>query len=167
LFFLRGKLLNAKVAKRAKVKKIAILVPLRFHRKHIVTDAEEIAELLEDMHSGDENRLINAAPMLAQFGTAAVSGLVSTLEDSQPLVRDYSAMGLGLIGAAAESAIPSLCRAVHDSNTSVRYAAIVALGRIGKATSDVVESLNAGLSDSEPMNQRGARNALEELNVGE
>src|ERR1700736_1093034 len=35
----------------------------------------------------------------------------SALESSKPLVRDYSAMGLGLIGPPAESALPALFRA--------------------------------------------------------
>ncbi len=129
-------------------------------------DAEEIESLLEDMRSGDENRLIRASPMLAQFGPAAVPGLLDTLHSIHPLVRDYSAMGLGLIGEPAEPAIPALCIiATHDADDSVRYAAIVALGRIGKPTTKVISCLTAALADPDPMNQRGAQNSLRELNI--
>jgi len=131
-----------------------------------MTDAEEIEALLQDIRSGDENRLISAAPMLAQFGDAAVPGLLRTLRDCHPLVRDYSAMALGLIGAPAEPTIPALCLATRDPNAAVRYTAIVALGSIGKPTTEVVTCLNAALVDPDPMNQKGARHALRELNVG-
>ena len=130
-----------------------------------MTDSEEIASLLEDMRSGDEDRLISASPMLAQFGAAAVPGLVDTLGSSHSLVRDYSAMGLGLIGAQAASAIPALCHAAQDSDASVRYTALVALSLIGQPTKEVVACLHAALADSDLLNQRGARNALHELKV--
>jgi HEAT repeat protein len=130
-----------------------------------MSDAEEIDSLLEDIRSGDENRLISASPMLAQFGSAVVPSLVDTLQSEQPLVRDYSAMSLGLIGSPAEPAIPALCVATRDINSSVRYTAIVALGRIGRPTAEVVTCLNAALADPDPMNQKGARNALRELDI--
>ena len=128
-------------------------------------DDNEIKCLLEDMQSGDEDRLIHAAPLLAQFGLAAVPALLGTLQSTLPLVRDYSAMALGLIGAPAESAIPALCEATRDSNDSVRYAAIVALGGIGKRTSEVISCLTAALNDPDPMNRKGAGNSLHELNI--
>ncbi len=130
-----------------------------------MNDGEKIESLLDDMRSGDENRLISASPMLAQFGAMAVPGLLNTLQSDQPLVRDYFAMGLGLIGAPAEPAIPALCLATCDIDPSVRYTAIVALGRIGTPTAEVVTCLSAALADSDDMNQKGARNALQELTV--
>ena len=72
-------------------------------------------------------------------------------------------MALGLIGTPAEAAIHALCLALRDANASVRYTVIVALGRIGKPAVEVVTCLNAALADPDPMNQGGARNALQEL----
>jgi HEAT repeat protein len=103
----------------------------------------EIEIPLKDMRFGDAKRLINAVPMLAQFGEAAVRWLLGILQSGLPLVRDYSAWGLGLIGRRAEAAIPALCLATRDPNASVRYAAIVALGGIAKATAEVVSALDA------------------------
>ena len=74
-------------------------------------------------------------------------------------------MGLGLIGPPAEPSIPALYGAAQDGDAGVRYAAIVALGRIGKASNEVVACLKAALADPDPMTQRGARNALDELGV--
>jgi HEAT repeat protein len=101
--------------------------------------------------------------MLAQFGIAAISGLLETLENPQPLVRDYSAWALGMIGSSAEPAIPALCRATQDANSSVRYAAIMALNNIGKSTDDVINCLLDALADPDEANQRAIRNALKKL----
>jgi HEAT repeat protein len=130
-----------------------------------MTDAEEISALLDALRSGDENRLIEASPMLAQFGQEAVPGLLMTLANSQSLVRDYSAMALGLIGPNAESALPALCKATRDVNDGVRYSAIVAIGRIGKSTPKVVTCLNSALHDPDDMNRKGAQNAISELKI--
>ncbi len=128
-----------------------------------MTDAEEISALLDDIRSGDENLLINASMMLAQFGKEAVPGLLTTLASSESLIRDYSAMALGLIGHDAESALPALCGAAFDVNHKVRYAALVAIGNIGKFTPEAVACLNVALSDPDEMCRKGARNAISEL----
>ena len=101
--------------------------------------------------------------MLGQFGIAAVPGLVATLQDPQILVRDYSALALGLMGPEAEMAIPALCQATFDDNPGVRYTAIVALGRIGKNTPDVQICLKSSLRDANEMICRGAELALQAL----
>jgi HEAT repeat protein len=128
-----------------------------------MTDAEEMSALLDDMRSGDENRLISASMMLPQFGKEAVPGLLTTLASSQSLLRDYSAMALGLIGHDAENAVPALCGTTFDADHKVRYAALVAIGKIGKSMPEVVSCLNIALRDPDEMCRKGARNAISEL----
>jgi HEAT repeat protein len=128
-----------------------------------MTDEEEIASLMDDMRSGDENRLIGASVMLAQFGPQVVPELTSILSSPYPLTRDYTAMSLGLLGSAAEPALPNLCKAVSDTDSGVRYATVVAIGNIGKKTEETLQCLRSALNDTDEMTRRGAADALTKL----
>ena len=128
-----------------------------------MSDEDEIASLLDDMRSGDESRLIEAAMLIAQFGPAAIPGLLETLESPYALSRDYSAMALGLIRPPAEKALPELCKASFDTNPKVRFAAVAAIHNIAKATPMVIDCLNSVLSDPDEATRNRARMALNEL----
>jgi HEAT repeat protein len=131
--------------------------------RNIMNHNPEIDSLIAEMKSGDENNLISASVMLGQYGHEAVEPLIELLKDYRHLVRDYSAMSLGIIGADAKDAVPALLTVLRDENSSVRYAATVALGKIGVNSIEVIEGLRTATSDSDAMVVRGAKNALEEL----
>jgi HEAT repeat protein len=128
-----------------------------------MTDEEEIASLLDDMRSGDEDRLLSASIMLAQFGAAAVPGLLSTLASPHALTRDYSALSLGLIRPPVEEALPALCQAAFDISDKVRFAAVAALERIGKTTPEVMACLGSVLSDPNEETRQRAKTAIRNL----
>ncbi|MHC4179258.1 MAG: HEAT repeat domain-containing protein, partial [Planctomycetota bacterium] len=61
----------------------------------------------------------------------------ATVDDSESLVRGYSALYLGQLGTKAEAAVPALIRATDDQTENVRNYALEALLKI-KSTLDVL-----------------------------
>lgn len=120
----------------------------------------ELKELVGQMSSGDEDNLISASVMLGQFGKSAVAPLICLLTDPRPLVREYSAMSLGIVGKDASDATQALLPLLKDASDAVRYAAVVAIGKIGLWDGVVEQSLREVLSDPDAMVARGAAEAL-------
>lgn len=71
----------------------------------------------------------------------AASTLIEALGDPDKSVRSQAAYRLGLIGAAANSAIPALTRMLEGENTSDHEAALNALGRIGPQSLPAVPAM--------------------------
>lgn len=79
--------------------------------------------------------------VLALFGDAALPGLLASLQDDNPRIREQAADGLGLI--AHESAIPALTEALQDREWEVRFAAATALSYISdEALREILPALH-------------------------
>lgn len=90
---------------------------------------KSIDKLLNEIRSGEPDRISEAYHELLNIGDDAVSALSEGLNDDAALVRWAAAGVLGDIGA--ESAVPELEERLDDENVSVRVRAAQSLGKLG------------------------------------
>jgi HEAT repeat protein len=108
-------------------------------------EREEIDRLLEKLRSDDQPTCVDAAFGLAESrDEQTVDGLVATLQDPRPFVRNYAVFALAEIGNA--KAIRPIIRMLGDPDIGVRSRAAWALGRIGDFT--CMADLAAALRES-------------------
>jgi HEAT repeat protein len=94
-----------------------------------------VAELQENLKSGNEAVRIGAADELREMSRSAaaeaVPALTQALQDQSPYVRAAAAKALGHIGPEARPAAAALRKAAQDKDDGVRIAATQALKAIG------------------------------------
>lgn len=99
----------------------------------------------------------------ASNGPGVLSELVSALDDPQPSIRYWGAIGLGNIGSpAANKTAPRLTTALKDDSIIVRVAAARALCRLGKPQK-ALPVLTAVLEDGAQWERLHAANVLDEI----
>jgi HEAT repeat protein len=99
------------------------------------------------------------------YGSRSVRELEGMLEDPHPEVQAQGALGLGLHGSEARSAVPALVRTLKSPDTLVRQQAALALGKIsgGDADAATVTALMDALGDPQWSVRRQAALALGEI----
>jgi HEAT repeat protein len=104
--------------------------------------AATVEELLEHLHSDDEDVRGLALGELVRRGDAAIPALLKALKSATPAVRALAAEGLGLIGNPASA--DDLATAVHDADEGVRSQAATALARVGdpRALQALIDTLD-------------------------
>ena len=94
----------------------------------------------------DESSVLRgqAASSLARLGSLAIPGLISSLKDSRPSVRQLAASALGDIGS--KEAVAPLIDLVNTDQSGARAEAIEALGKIGdpQAVTPILGVLRTG-----------------------
>ena len=93
----------------------------------------------------------------------ALPDLVRAVDDSDALVRAWSAQAMGGLGAKAAAAVPRLARLLDRGDPSAKYSAIMALGFIGPAASPALPTLRRGLSDPDEGIRRATARAIERI----
>jgi HEAT repeat protein len=110
----------------------------------------EIPKLIEQLKDKNKDRRLVAIAKLGKRGelrSADVAGAVSTLcematNDSDDLVREWSARALGMILLEPEKVVPLLGKIVEeDKNLTVRRTAAAALGTFGPASKPALGAL--------------------------
>ncbi|NLE39624.1 MAG: sulfatase-like hydrolase/transferase [Pirellulaceae bacterium] len=104
-------------------------------------------------------RILPVAEMIGRRDAARVPELVSLLDDDEPAVRWWAAMGLTALGREASEAEPALRRCLADDSPLVRVAAaegLYLLGRVDVALTTLIETLD----DPTPFARLRALNAL-------
>jgi len=96
--------------------------------------------------------------------TAALPGLVETLEHEDPLLREAAAEAIGCAGAAAGPAIVQLNKLLErEEKTGVRVAAALAILKVDPNTKSAMKALIAALEDQDRSGRLLAVEALYEL----
>jgi len=94
----------------------------------------------------------------------AVNILIGSVEDSNPIVRQYAAAALAEHGHRAERAIPGLLRVLAEPGEFGRFTAALALGKVTSPGSEhchaVVAALEGQLDDLRGLNRLAACEAL-------
>lgn len=132
----------------------------------LVTEEKRLGNRYDILRQNDDatfsTRLAHIANQ-ASIGPAALPELVAALDDPQPSIRYWGAIGIGNIGKpAANSIVPLLTAALEDSSIIVRVAAARALCRLGKPTK-ALPVLTAVLKDGAQWERLHAANVLDEI----
>ena len=114
--------------------------------------SKELAQLVRDLHSGDDQSKSAAADRLGALGpyaATAVPDLIAVLagQENSADLQVAAATALGLIGSNAEAAVPELIRMLEVHDPALRDAVLIALERIGpqqKAVPALMRSMRAG-----------------------
>ncbi len=108
-------------------------------------------------------RIRDAAELATRRDPAAVPHLVELLKDSDPAVRYWAAIGLGMAPSPAGAAVAALRAALTDSAPTVRVAATEALCRLGH-TADALPALRRAAADANEWVRLQAANVLDRTN---
>lgn len=95
-----------------------------------IRDANAVPALIILLGHEDPEVKTALLRVLALFGEASLPGLLASLADENPLIREQAADALGLI--ADESTAPALMDLVNDPVWEVRFAAATALSYISQ-----------------------------------
>ena len=98
-------------------------------------------------------------PVARQF-TELVPALIEALKDSDPDVRQHTALALAAIGA---DALKPLRDALKDTNKDLRAGAAYALGQMGYTGRDAIPELVKTLKDDDPNVRRAAAQAVSRI----
>jgi len=99
-------------------------------------EKDQLQKYLDDLESNDEKLISSACIWLGNRGVIlAMPRLIQLLKtDERYSVRNYAAVGLGLIGDR-RGLTPLLEAALHDENSSVQYTCVISISRIGPTIS--------------------------------
>ncbi len=104
-------------------------------------------------------RILPVAELAGQRDAANLPKLLATLDDPEPIVRWWSALGLVMLGPQARPANAALKRCLSDSSPMVRVAASEALYQLGEV--DLARTaLTEALTDETPFVRLRAMNVL-------
>lgn len=122
----------------------------------LASGPDEVAQLVEELRTGDNTQRYKAAKDLEDLGpnaTAAVQQLAVALKDSELKVRYRSAKALSRMGPPAAAATPALAESLQDPERDVRYYAAKSLYKIGEdaqpALDAILRIVEAGESDAD------------------
>jgi N-sulfoglucosamine sulfohydrolase len=104
-------------------------------------------------------RILPVAELAGQRDASNLPKLLATLEDSEPIVRWWSALGLVMLGPQARPAETALKRSLSDPSPMVRVAAAEALHQLGQV--DLARTaLTEALADNTPFVRLRAMNVF-------
>jgi HEAT repeat protein len=109
----------------------------------------DVAQLIADLASSDQDKSGKASVTIVSKGTLAVPGLIEMLGSSDPKLRSRAAATLWGLGPSAAGAVPALAKALGDASVEVRRSAATALGGVGADAAPAVPALSAALKDSD------------------
>jgi hypothetical protein len=102
-------------------------------------------------------------PILPVPHRVLVAGLIESLSDSDPEVRQNAAVSLSSVGADAVKALTDI---LGGTNRDARAAAAYALGQIGGAAAPATEALLKALKDEDKEVRRQAAQSLGRIVAG-
>jgi HEAT repeat protein len=92
--------------------------------------------------------IISALGGMSAEAKAAVPVLISSLQSTNPALRETAAQALGRIGPVAKEAVPVLIEALKaKEDSALRVEAATALGRIGPEAKDAIPALTRAKED--------------------
>jgi hypothetical protein len=103
-------------------------------------------------------------PSLAREYKELIPSLIDALKDTDPEVRQHTAMALAALG---REALAALTKALEDPVKEKRAAAAYALGQMGYNAHDAVPALLKALKDDEAVVRRSASQAINRVLSGE
>jgi len=109
-------------------------------------------------------RRLQQVAVLSELGTDAIAKLSEALDDPQPAIRYWGAVGLGNLGPQAVESADKLKTACQDNSASVRVAAAEALYRMGEVKA-ALGVLCAELKNENPWVRLAAAIALDQLDA--
>lgn len=115
----------------------------------IKANIPSIVKALHSKKSETRGRAAEALGQLGPKGQIAVTSLLETLKDDDPLVRKMAAKALDQIGAPDKSDLPQLMRALKDPSVDVRLYVARAVGGLGREGRQAVDALLGAVSDSD------------------
>ncbi|HBO44754.1 MAG TPA: sulfatase [Planctomycetaceae bacterium] len=104
-------------------------------------------------------RILPVAEMIGSRDPAQIPELVALLDDKEPAVRWWAAMGLTALGREASEAEPALRKCLADDSPLVRVAAAEGLYKLGRVD-EALTTLTATLQDPTPFARLRALNVL-------
>ena len=117
-----------------------------------------LIELLNHEDAGIRHFACEQLGALRPLDDSALSPLILSLSDADPMVRCYAAYAIAAYATTArqlsdqeqESAIRHLCDGLQDENADARVASAYALGEFGGRSPVIIPALTAALADKEP-----------------
>jgi hypothetical protein len=103
-------------------------------------------------------------PSLARQYKELIPGLMDALKDTDPEVRQHTAMALAALG---QEAIAPLVKALDDPVKEKRASAAYALGQMGHNAQEAIPALLKTLKDDEATVRRSASQAISRVLSGE
>lgn len=113
---------------------------------------------IQQLKTANEQQRSGLIESLVSLGKPAVPGLIDTLQNQDPVVRNAAAVALGKIGKDAAAAVPALKNALDDKDFQVRSSAMQALSFIDKKA--IVPFLIGELSSEQEWERYSATHAL-------
>ncbi|MBN1393718.1 MAG: HEAT repeat domain-containing protein [Pirellulales bacterium] len=113
----------------------------------------DLAELLQDLKSGDEQVCLKAIDSLGEQGVASLEvlqALSEQLRGDSALVRAHAAAALGRFGPAARPVVKALAPLIADPDARVRRMAVRAWTRIRPGPEVSIPAFVKALDDADP-----------------
>jgi HEAT repeat protein len=120
----------------------------------------DIAALVRDLQSADQEVAGRANLALISIGEPVVPALVELLESEDPRVRRIGANTLWGLGPKASAATPALATMLADDDTGLRVMAAMALENMGPPAQEAVPALVRTLKDRDTEVRQRAAKAL-------
>lgn len=108
-----------------------------------------VASLIEDLKSTDEEKSGKANLALIKVGEPAVPAVLELLQSGDPRLRSLALLNFWGMGEKAKAAVPALVQALADPDVEIRNGAALALANMGPAAQDAVPALITALGDSD------------------
>jgi HEAT repeat protein len=128
-----------------------------------VPAVDPIPELLRQLRHRLASTRLAAVKSLAKLGWQSgetATGLSTTLNDEDELVREGAAQAIGQLGPPA---VPFIARMLANRDKYVRRHAVWALGKLGAHSVSALPDLCRALKDADPRTATGAAQALGEM----
>jgi HEAT repeat protein len=119
-----------------------------------------VAALVEDLKSTDEEKSGKANLALIRVGEPAVPAVLELLQSGDPHLRSLALLNFWGMGEKAKAAVPALIQALSDPDVEIRNGAALALANMGPAAADAVPALITALGDSDRRVRQTAVKAL-------
>jgi len=138
---------------------LGLMPEYEIHRRAAGTTPYELAH---DPKNHPLEQLMAAADLANRVDSSTLPQLTKLLEDKDPAVRWWGAVGLVALGKKAAPAADAMAKAVKDPSPLVRVAAADALCKIGRHE-DAMPVLIAALSHETPFIRLRAINVLDSI----
>jgi HEAT repeat protein len=119
-----------------------------------------VAALVEDLKSPDEERSGKANLALIRVGEPAVPAVLELLQGEDKRLRSTALLTFWGMGEKAKAAVPALVVALQDPDLDIRNGAALALANMGPAAQEAVPALVTALGDSDRRVRQTAVKAL-------
>ncbi|NUQ62767.1 MAG: sulfatase-like hydrolase/transferase [Pirellulales bacterium] len=140
---------------------LGLLPEYEMHRR---AEGRTPYDVAQDHEANPLDRLLAAADLANRMEPARESELIGLLNDGDPAVRHWGAIGLVALGKEAAAAEGPLRAAIKDASPDVRIAAAEALCRLGRVE-EALPVLIAELRHKTPYIRLRTMNVLDRLGV--